>query len=144
MRMSNEVNEKSRSSLVPWKVGPKPNLKVRDPRGGQPSGGFQNLPNTRQQIQFRGDGNHGRGGRGQKGGGDRQGQLTEWFFLSCNVRNFETRSDCRRCRTGKSQDRWCHPTSSKSVDPRSLGVNVVVPPQGPVGFPDTGKAQGRQ
>jgi hypothetical protein len=91
----------SRSCLVPWKEGPKPNLKVRDPRGGPPSGEFQNLPNKSQQIHFRGTGNHGMGGRGQQGGGGRQVQLPEWFFPSCNMRNFETRSDCRRCRTGK-------------------------------------------
>jgi hypothetical protein len=142
MRMANEVNEKSRSCLALWKSGPKPNLKVRDPRGGPPSGGFQNLTNKRQQIQFRGVWNHGMGDHGQQGGVDRQGQMPEWFCPSCNTKNFETRLDCRRCRTAKPVG--VTPSVQNLPNPGSLGGNTVVLPQGPAGLPVAGAAQGRQ
>jgi hypothetical protein len=142
MRMANEVKEKSRSCLALWKAGPKPSLKVRDPRGGAPSGGFQNLPNKRQQMQFRGGGNHGMGGRGQHGAVGRQGPIPEWFCPSCNTRNFETRSDCRRCGTAKPVG--APPAFQNQPNPGPLAGNAVVPPQAAAGLPGAGAAQGRQ
>ncbi len=92
--------------------------------------------NKRQQMQFRGGGNHGMGDHGQQGGGDRQGQMPEWFCPSCNTKNFETRSDCRRCRISKPVG--VSPSVQNQPNPGTLGGNTVVPPPGPVGLPVTG------